>query len=124
MTQKPRGKQSQIKASIAEWIEWNGGYAVVTNISGIPIKGDFSRMRKNPEMAGLGDVISCWYGEFHQFEVKPTDKAQLDPDQLDHQHRTERGGGFYHQVVSVDDVIRILEARKAKITLQNPISKG
>jgi len=114
---KPQGKQSQIKASIAEWIEWNGGYAVVTNISGIPIKGDFSRMRKNPEMSGLGDVICCWYGVFHEFEVKPNRKAKLDPDQLDHKHRIERGGGFYHQVVSVDDVIAILTARRDRQTV-------
>ncbi len=100
--------QAQTKKAIAEWIEYNGGYAVVTNISGIPIKGKPNVFRKNPEMSGLADVICCWKGQFLQFEVKKNTKEKLSYAQEDHRFRLIRAEGFYYQVVDVDDVIDIL----------------
>ncbi|MCK4784647.1 MAG: hypothetical protein KAV87_12915 [Desulfobacteraceae bacterium] len=104
--------QAQIKADIKEYIELKGGYAVVTNISGIPIKGKPEIYRKNPEMSGLGDVISCIGGIFIQFEVKKTAKEKLRDSQEDHKYRLERSGGLYYQVTSLDEVIEILEKRR------------
>ena len=101
--------QAQIKADIAEYIELKGGYAVATNISGIPIKGKPDVYRKNPEMSGLGDVISCIGGMFIQFEVKKTQKEKLRDSQEEHKYRLERAGGLYYQVTSLDEVIEILE---------------
>ncbi len=104
--------QAEIKASIAEYIELKGGYAVVTNISGIPIKGKPDVYRKNPEMSGLGDVISCIGGIFIQFEVKKTVKEKLRESQEDHKARLTRAGGLYYQVTSLDEVIEILSKRR------------
>jgi len=109
---KIKPTQAQIKAAIAEWIEWNGGYAVVTNISGIPIKGGLGGFRKNPEMSGLADVICCWGGIFIQFEVKPDEKEKLRKEQGEHKYRLERAGGLYYQVTCLDDVIKILSKRR------------
>jgi len=100
--------QAQTKKAIAEWIEYHGGYAVVTNISGIPIKGKLNVFRKNPEMSGLADVICCWRSQFFQFEVKKNAKEKLSYAQEDHRFRLLRAKGFYYQVVDVDDVIHIL----------------
>ncbi len=108
----PKPTQAQIKADIAEYIELRGGYAVVTNIAGIPVKGKPNVFRKNPEMSGLGDVISCIGGAFIQFEVKKTAKEELRDSQEDHKYRLERSGGIYHQVTCLDDVIKILEKRR------------
>jgi len=104
--------QAQTKQAIAQWIEYHGGYAVVTNISGIPIKGKPNVFRKNPDMSGLGDVICCWKGRFLQFEVKRTVKEKLREAQDDHKYRLEKAGGVYFQVISVDDVIEILSLRE------------
>lgn len=100
--------QAQTKKAIAQWIELHGGYAVVTNISGIPIKGKPNVFRKNPEMSGLADVICCWKGQFYQFEVKKNTHEKLREAQHEHRYRMQRAGGFYYQVVDVDDVIHIL----------------
>ena len=107
-----RQTQAQLKASIAEWIEWEGGYAVVTNIAGIPIKGQPGVFRKNPEMSGLADIICCWGGLFIQFEVKRTEKENLRPTQIEHKYRLERAKGLYYQVTSLDQVIDILKKRR------------
>jgi len=104
--------QAQLKADIAEYIETMGGYAVVTNISGIPVKGRPDVYRKNPEMSGLGDVICCWGGTFLEFEVKRTAQEKLRESQADHKYRLERAGGLYYQVTSLDEVIRILKKRR------------
>ncbi len=104
--------QAQIKKSIAEYINLKGGYAVVTNISGIPIKGKPGVFRKNPDMSGLADVISCVGGMFIQFEVKRTEKEKLRDSQVEHKLRTEHAGGLYYQVTCLDDVIQILSKRR------------
>ena len=104
--------QADIKRDIAEYIELKGGYAVVTNISGIPIKGKPEIYRKNPEMSGLADVISCIGGIFVEFEVKKTHKEKLRDSQEDHKYRLERAGGLYYQVTSLDDVIEIVCKRR------------
>jgi len=104
--------QAQVKADIAEYVELRGGYAVVTNISGIPVKGKPNVFRKNPEMSGLGDVICCIGGIFIQFEVKRTAKEKLRDSQEDHKYRLERAGGKYFQVTSLDEVIGILSKRR------------
>lgn len=104
--------QAEIKRDIAQYIELKGGYAVVTNISGIPIKGKPEIYRKNPEMSGLADVISCIGGIFIEFEVKKTAKEKLRDTQEDHKYRLERAGGKYYQVTSLDEVIEILEKRR------------
>lgn len=106
--------QAQLKASIAKYIELMGGYGVVTNIAGIPIKGKPSVFRKNPEMSGLGDVLCCWRGSFLQFEVKKTAKEKLRDSQEDHKYRLERSGGLYYQVTTLDEVIEILTKEVAK----------
>jgi len=103
--------QAQLKASIAEYIELKGGYGVVTNIAGIPIKGRPDVYRKNPEMSGLGDVLCCWGGRFLQFEVKRTSREKLGASQEEHKHRLERAGGKYYQVTSLDEVMEILNER-------------
>lgn len=108
---EPRPTQAQLKALIAEWIEFNGGYAVVTNIAGIPV-GKGKAFRKNPEMSGLADIICCWGGLFIQFEVKRTDKEKLRPEQEEHKYRMERANGLYYQVTSLDQVIEILSKRR------------
>jgi len=110
-----RQTQAQLKAAIAKWIDSQGGYAVVTNISGIPIKGQPGVYRKNPEMSGLGDVICCWGGTFIQFEVKKTAKEKLRDSQEDHKYRLERAGGLYYQVTSLDEVIEILSKRRRRV---------
>ena len=107
--------QAQLKADIAEYIELKGGYAVATNVSGIPIKGNPEVYRKNPEMSGLGDVISCIGGIFIQFEVKKTAKEKLRDSQEDHKFRLERAGGLYYQVTSLDEVIDILKKRRFRV---------
>jgi len=84
----------------------------VTNIAGIPVKGKPEVYRKNPEMSGLGDVVSCVGGMFIQFEVKRTAKEKLRDTQEDHKHRLERAGGLYYQVTSLDEVIEILGKRR------------
>lgn len=112
MKKKTKMTQAQIKRDIAEYIELKGGYAVVTNISGIPIKGKPNVFRKNPDMSGLGDVISCIGGIFIEFEVKRTEKEKLRDTQEDHKYRLERAGGHYYQVTSLDDVIDILDKRR------------
>lgn len=99
--------QAQTKKAIAQWIEVHGGYAVVTNIAGIPIKGNPYVLRKNPEMSGMADIICCWNSQFFQFEVKKTLKEKLKDAQKEHKYRLQRSGGFYYQVVSLDDVIQI-----------------
>ena len=104
--------QAQIKAGIAKYIELKGGYAVVTNISGIPVKGKPSVYRKNPEMSGLADVISCIGGIFIEFEVKKTAKEKLRDSQEDHKYRLEKAGGLYFQVTGLDEVIEILSKRR------------
>ena len=104
--------QAEIKRDIAEYIELKGGYAVVTNISGIPIKGKPEIYRKNPEMSGLADVISCIGGIFVAFEVKKTMKEKLRDSQEEHKYRLERGGGLYYQVTGLGQVIEILEKRR------------
>jgi len=105
--------QAQIKADIAEYIELKGGYAVVTNISGIPVGKPSDRIyRKNPEMSGLADVISCIGGIFIEFEVKKTAKEKLRDSQEDHKYRLERVGGLYYQVTSLDEVIEIVSKRR------------
>lgn len=104
--------QAEIKRDIAEYIELKGGYAVVTNISGIPIKGKPEIYRKNPEMSGLADVISCIGGIFVAFEVKKTMKEKLRDSQEEHKYRLERAGGLYYQVTSLDEVIEILRKRR------------
>ena len=104
--------QAQIKADIAEYIELKGGYAVVTNISGIPVKGKPEIYRKNPEMSGLADVISCIGGIFIGFEVKKTQKEKLRDSQEDHKYRLEKAGGHYYQVTSLDEVVAILNKRR------------
>jgi len=91
-----------------------GCYAVVTNISGIPVKGRPDVYRKNPEMSGLGDVLCCWGGRFIQFEVKKTAKEKLRGSQEDHKYRLERAGGLYYQVTSLDEVIQILKKRRRR----------
>ncbi len=106
--------QASLKASIAHYIETMGGYGVVTNISGIPIKGRPDVYRKNPEMSGLGDVLCCWGGLFIQFEVKKTSKEKLRDSQEDHKYRMERAGGKYYQVTSLDEVIEILKKRRIR----------
>lgn len=106
--------QASLKASIAEYIELKGGYGVVTNISGIPVKGRPDVYRKNPEMSGLGDVLCCWGGMFIQFEVKATAKEKLRDSQEDHKYRMERAGGLYYQVTSLDEVIAILKKRRRR----------
>ncbi len=104
--------QAEIKKDIAEYIELKGGYAVVTNISGIPVKGKPDVYRKNPEMSGLGDVISCIGGIFIQFEVKKTAKEKLRDSQEDHKYRLTRAGGLYYQVTGLDEAIKILSKRR------------
>lgn len=104
--------QADIKRDIAEYIELKGGYAVVTNISGIPVKGKPNVFRKNPDMSGLGDVVSCIGGLHIQFEVKKTDKEKLRDSQEEHKYRLERAGGHYYQVTCLDDVIEILSKRR------------
>ncbi len=111
-SEQPKLTQAHIKKDNAEYIELKGGYAVVTNISGIPIKGNPKAFRKNPEMSGFGDVISCVGGMFIQFEVKRTEKEKLRDSQEEHKYRTERAGGLYYQVTSLDDVVAILEKRR------------
>lgn len=109
-----RQTQAQLKRDIAEYIELKGGYGVVTNISGIPVKGRPDVYRKNPEMSGLGDVLCCWGGAFLQFEVKKTAKEKLRDGQEDHRYRMERAGGLYYQVTSLDEVIEILSKRRRR----------
>jgi len=104
--------QAEIKRDIAEYIELRGGYAVVTNISGIPVKGKPEIYRKNPEMSGLSDVISCIGGIFITFEVKKTAKEKLRTEQEDHKYRLERSGGYYYQVTGLNEVIEILSKRR------------
>ncbi len=106
--------QAQIKAGIAKYIELKGGYAVVTNIAGIPIKGQPGVYRKNPEMSGLADVISCIGGMFIEFEVKKTAKEKLRDSQEDHKYRLERAGGLYYQVTGLDEVMEILSILEFK----------
>lgn len=106
--------QASLKADIAHYIETMGGYGVVTNISGIPIKGRPDVYRKNPEMSGLGDVLCCWGGRFIQFEVKKTQKEKLRDSQEDHKYRMERAGGLYYQVTTLDEVIQILKKRRLR----------
>lgn len=106
--------QAQLKADIAHYIETMGGYGVVTNIAGIPIKGRPDVYRKNPEMSGLGDVICCWGGLFIQFEVKKTAKEKLSDSQEDHKYRIERAAGLYYQVTTLDEVIEILKKRRMR----------
>lgn len=104
--------QAEIKRDIAEYIELKGGYAVVTNISGIPVRGKPEVYRKNPDMSGLADVISCIGGIFIEFEVKRTQKEKLRESQEDHKYRLERAGGHYYQVTGLDEVIEILSKRR------------
>jgi len=104
--------QAEIKADIKQYIELKGGYAVVTNISGIPVKGKPEIYRKNPEMSGLADVISCIGGIFIGFEVKKTAKEALRDSQEDHKYRLEKAGGKYYQVTGLDEVIEILSKRR------------
>jgi len=104
--------QAEIKADIKQYIELRGGYAVVTNISGIPVKGKPEIYRKNLEMSGLADVISCVGGIFIEFEVKRTSKEVLRDSQEDHKYRLERAGGRYYQVTGLDEVIEILSKRR------------
>lgn len=101
--------QAQIKADIAEYIELKGGYAVVTNISGVRVgKSSDNTFRKNHEMSGMADVISCIDGTFMAFELKRTAKEKLREAQKDHKYRLERADGLYFQVTSLDEVIEIL----------------
>jgi len=109
---KVKQSQAQIKAAIAEYIETKKGYAVVTNIAGIPVKGSRKIYRKNMEMSGLGDVISCVGGVFIQFEVKKSVKEKLRPSQAEHKYRLELAGGLYYQVTCLDDAIEILSKRR------------
>lgn len=85
---------------------------MVTNISGIPVKGKPNVFRKNPEMSGLGDVISCVGGMFIQFEVKKTAKESLRDSQKEHKYRLEKAGGLYYQVTGLDEVVEILNKRR------------
>jgi hypothetical protein len=101
--------QAQIKADIAEFIELMGGYAVVVNVAGIPIKGKPEVYRKNPEMSGIGDVVSCIKSLHIQFEVKSSEDEPLRVAQEEHKYRLERAQGRYYQVTSLDDVIEILK---------------
>lgn len=104
--------QAEIKRGIADYIELKGGYAVVTNISGIPVRGKPEVYRKNPDMSGLADVISCIGGIFIEFEVKRTQNEKLRDSQEDHKYRLEKAGGHYYQVTGLDEVIKILEKRR------------
>jgi len=105
--------QAEIKRDIVKYIELRGGYAVATNITGIPVGKPKDRIyRKNPEMSGLGDVISCIGGTFIQFEVKRTAKEKLRDSQEDHKYRLTRAGGLYYQVTSLDEVIEIVDKRR------------
>lgn len=107
-----KSTQAQIKASIAQYVELQGGYGVVTNIAGIPIKGDRGSYRRNKEMSGLGDVLVCWGGLFLQFEVKRTSQEELSDGQKEHKRRLEHAGGIYYQVTCLDEVIEILKKRR------------
>lgn len=106
--------QAQDKATLAEWIEWNGGYGVSVNVSGIPIKGNLGKFRKNPEMSGMGDVLCCWGGIFIYFEFKRPKNDSLREAQEQHRERLERAGGLYFQLSTVDEGIEILKKRRRR----------
>lgn len=103
------GTQAQKKATLAEWIEWNGGYGVPINVAGIPIKGDITKLRYNDEMRGMGDVLCCWLGMLIYFEFKRPKNDSLREAQGEHKVRVERAGGRYYEITSVDDGILILK---------------
>ena len=96
--------QAQVKRSIADWANHQGGYAVVMNISGIPIKGNPHAFRKNPDMAGMGDIMICWRSKMIQVEVKKPNE-QLNPNQVRHKERTLRAGGTFLTVTDFADFL-------------------
>lgn len=108
------GTQADKKASLAAWIEFNGGYGVAVNVSGIPIKGDKTKFRKNPAMSGMGDVLCCWRGAFIYFEFKRPKNDKLRKSQEEHRVRTQLAGGAYHQISTVDEGIAILQNLKTQ----------
>ena len=107
MPEVKKPTQAQVKRSIADWVNHNGGYAVVMNISGIPIKGNIRCLRKNHDMAGMGDVMICWRSKMIQVELKKK-KQKLDPDQENHKYMTERAGGQYWTVTDFTDFLNIM----------------
>jgi len=101
--------QADTKRAIADYVNHHGQYAVIINIAGIPIKGDYTRLRKNPEMSGLGDVLICWLGQMIQVEVKRNKKESLRKAQEEHERRSTNAKGLWWTVTGIDDFIIKLE---------------
>jgi hypothetical protein len=100
----PKPTQAQVKRSIADWANANGGKATIINVGGIPVKGNIKVLRKNPEMAGMGDVLICWRSKYIEVELKRP-KQKLDPAQQDRKYLVERSGGIFWSVDGFADFL-------------------
>jgi|TARA_R110000851_G_C12833438_1_gene540946 hypothetical protein len=96
--------QAQVKRSIVDWCNHNGGFATVINVAGIPIKGNIKLLRKNTDMAGMGDVLICWRSKYIEVELKRP-KQKLDPAQEDRKFSVERAGGRFWTVDGFSDFL-------------------
>ena len=101
--------QADTKRAIADYVNHRGQYAVVINVAGIPIKGDYTKLRKNPDMSGMKDVLICWYGQFIAVEVKRHTKEALRKAQEVHRVRVLKAKGIWWTVTGVDDFIERIE---------------
>jgi hypothetical protein len=111
-TNKPT--QAQVKRSIVDWVNAKGGFATVINVAGIPIKGNIKILRKNTDMAGMGDVLICWRSKYIEVELKRP-KQKLDPAQEDRKYAVENAGGLFWCVDGFADFLnRMIDSNEVR----------
>ena len=95
---KPAQTQTQIKRAITDWCNQSGGF---------PIKGNIMKLRKNADMAGMGDILLCWRSKYIEIELKRP-KQKLDPAQEDRKFAVERAGGVFWTVDSFASFLNMM----------------
>lgn len=113
----PRGKilEKDIQRAICECLDNEGYFFWRSN--NIPVFGMSNdgkrRFRALPKYTprGLPDIIVIHKGDFIALEVK-REGFKLRPEQAEFEKNCRANGGYYYTVMSVEDVLLVLEAHR------------
>lgn len=110
-----RTKAGDVENAIIKYFVVHGGWARKIHVTPVPVrtkangKWSITRLRKNPKMKGMADVLAVLAGIPYRIEVKvgrDTEKEHQEQDRLLY----EKAGGRSMIVSSVDDFLEQMEA--------------
>lgn len=98
-----RVKAGDVEKAIIEYLRLKKFYARKIYVSGIPIRGDRNRWRRNP-MKGMADIIAVCAGIAYRIEVK-CGKDRESREQVADREEWEAAGGRSLIVRDVEDFL-------------------